>query len=188
MTARGPGLALGLCLVGGCTHWHLERNAPGHVEVSKPPVEISREGVERPEDPGERMLVISPGLNAGLGSSQGFFAPLGFETTLALGQREVSHSDDTEVIAIPEESLGLNLGVQRSGGGRMLTYAEAQIFSLPYGFAAGWAFLPQTKHQGPQGTLFLGPLYLRATHVLGEYTELSVGLFVKVPMAIIWSR
>jgi hypothetical protein len=183
-------VALGAFLVTGCTHWHLERNAPGRVNLSAPPVNLADERPERPEDPGERMAVFSPGLNAGLGGHDWgrFFAPVGLETSILLGQDDQSHYEDAFVISVPRRSLGINLGVQRSAGGRMLTYGEAQIFFMPYGIAAGWALLPYESQQGPQTTLFFGPLYFRATHLMGHDTELSAGLFFKFPMAIVWSR
>jgi hypothetical protein len=67
-------------------------------------------------------------------------------------------------------------------------FHEAQISFMPYGLAAGWAVLPLESHNGPQTTLFFGPLYFRATYLIGHDTELSAGLFFKFPMAIIWSR
>ena len=180
----------GLLFPMGCTHWHLERNAPGHVDLARPPSDPDNEQPERPADPGEREVVFSPGPNAGLGIRNGerFFAPVGFEAGFHYGQRAQSHYEDEFFTAIPRRSLGVNLGLQRGAGGRMLSYGEVQLFFMPYGIAAGWAWLPYEAHHGPQATLFWGPLYLRATHLLGQDTEVSTGLFFKFPMAVIWSQ
>ena len=72
----------------GCVHSHFQRDAPGHVDLSKPPTNPESRTVESPRDPGEKMIVTSVGPFAGLGVESGsgdtsFASTLGFALLLA---------------------------------------------------------------------------------------------------------
>src|SRR5262249_27076219 len=107
-------LALTLALCGACTHWHLERSAPGHVDVLAPPTVSASGYPERPSDPGERMFIVSPGVLAGTGLAQGGklgtrgYASLTAELGLHLGSSPASHVEDRFLGPIPMHAIGLN--------------------------------------------------------------------------------
>ena len=65
MTRRSPLLPAVLATLIGCAHVHLDRDAPGIVDLSKPPKDLAARHVERPADPGEEMLAFTYGALGG---------------------------------------------------------------------------------------------------------------------------
>jgi len=195
-------LALAGCMV------HLERNAPGHVDLAAPPT-APAEQVEEPGDPGENMITLSSGLGlggggdfGGAGSSRGAFK-LTLETTLHFGDRAFSHDENPPFIPLatnryyPDRSLGLSLGWHAldTSSGRVATgplYLEAQGFMMEAyasGVGVGWAVDPRSGHHGPQVTLFgLAVFTARYLYLAGVGHEIAAGIQFKFPVTWVWSR
>ncbi len=188
-------MLLGMGGWSGCVHVHLERNAPGRIQVAAPPQALDARALEAPEDPGERMVAFTAGGFAGLGGgkdSAGFFTlrQLGLEASLAYGDRETSHSQD-DLFAFPRRSVGVNLGwvpesVPRAG--EALIYAEAQVARDGYGVALGYVQELGRGRGGAQLTGFFGPFYARARYFPGGMGTAEGGLFFKIPSVVSWSR
>jgi hypothetical protein len=183
-------------LLVGCAHTDVVRTRPGEIDPRTPPQAIAQEVHERPNDPGERILVFSPGVFGGVGlsmddpRSSGSAYSLGAEASIHYGSSDTSHAEDTFFV-YPSPAFGLNAGytlTSQDRAGPSVGYLEAQYFDAPFGAAAGWAWDPSRALHGPQTTIFAGPLYARATHFLGDRTELTVGLCVKLPYVWIWAR
>jgi hypothetical protein len=181
-----------LLLCCGCFHVHLERNAPGEVDLSTPP-----EPGERPEDPGERMLVVSAGPFATGGATLGgpsstrAVAALGVEASVQLGENERSHADDSFFVW-PMRSVGLNLGATFLGTERSRSagtlYAELQASEELAALAWGWAVEPGGGTSGPQLSMSIGPLLLRGAYFGSAGGELGVGLVIKGAGVWVWSQ
>ncbi len=188
-----------LLLAGGCVHHHLPWNAPGIVDVKTPPKytgDGGRDLVERPEDPGERMVAFTYGAFTGGGVWWDHGAhgggTAGIELSLHRGESPRSHYDDDFWI-FPLKSRSVNLGMTiaqyddhdtRLGA----IYAEAQQMEMAYGVAGGWAFEPSTRRTGPQVTLFFADLYVRADYFIGEGPQIMAGMIIKLPVVWVWSR
>src|SRR5262249_8364859 len=95
-----------------CQHWHYERNAPGHIDVTAPPTSPT----EEPGDPGEHMIVVSPGAFAGGGSGFGgdggsrARASAGVLASIEYGWSPRSHVEDELFGVVPFDSIGLAVG------------------------------------------------------------------------------
>lgn len=187
-----------LCLVSGsaaCTHTDLSRNAPGHIQLKNLPKEPASSAAEIPDDPGERVLLLSYGVFAGGGARfedrdvAGDFG-IGPEVALDLGQRKHSHYED-DFFVLPDRSFGLRLGLNllehrlEPPGAAFgeLSYTE-ELFRL----SGGWAWDVDDARHGPQVTLAAGPLYLRASHALDLGTSVHGGLLIYGSHAWIWSQ
>lgn len=201
-------LALGVLAAGslGCGATHLPHNAPGNIDVAKPPRDLSKIAVERPADPGEYVLGWTTGALVGGGLSvpgpHAVFSGSG-ETSLHFGVNPHSHQFDTSQLwpivsgrfgEYPFQgwSGGLNLGWTLGTNTRPANsagYAEAQLtYAGALGIAAGWALDPARSVNGPQITANLGPLYLRSTTMLDLGTSIEIGVVLKVPAVWVWSR
>jgi hypothetical protein len=203
-TRRAAILAAGLITgagLTGCGTLHSSRNAPGNIEVEKPPQVIELRKVEPPEDPGENLLIWNVGPFGGLGLVTGTDSALstsvGGETSVHLGRRDTTHPHDSYIIPfefpLPDFSVGLNLGVGIGNDRRPANragYAEIQLsHELLYAIAGGWAWDPERKISGPQITASVGPLYARTTTMLDRATSLEIGLIFKLPvLAFAWSQ
>lgn len=181
----------------GCIkHYHLEHNAPGIIEVEKPPARKIHQ-VERPRDPGERMVAVSFGGFAGAGlaafgtpSGVRFAYGAGPELSVVYGENARSHAEDDFVI-FPRPAYGLNLGwtmLSEVGTGLGPVYGELQYSDEVLGIAAGWAYDVNDHWHGPQLTSSLGPLYLRATYLTTNGFDVQLGLDLKASLLWIWSR
>jgi hypothetical protein len=189
---RAPAaLALLAC---ACIHKHLERDAPGSVDVMTPPKDLARKQVELPDDPGERMVVASVGPFAGggfaidPGGARGAWA-LGLEGSVFYGERDNSHMEDS-FFTYPRESGGVNFGwhpLRARGSGLFAAYAEAQYGKDGLGVAAGWV-TDGPGLQGAQLTVFGGPVFARARVFPGLGADFQFGVFVKLPYVWVWSR
>jgi hypothetical protein len=137
-------------------HSHLERNAPGVVDPATPPARASRT-VEPPGDPGERFVVLSPGVVvAGGGRSdpaRGVF-DAAIEVTVDLGERDTSHND-------------------HRAGDRLFVPRGWQFPPRGIGFTLGWSALRVTGRTGEvdgdgdgalaeERAVSRGPLYAEA--------------------------
>jgi len=196
VTGRRVGVLLCAPLLGACWHTDVRRTWPGHVDVRTPPDKVVVDAVDGIKDPGEQYLVFSPGVFGGGGvaiDSSGAAraaASLGAEASVHYGTRHSSHAED-DFLFYPERAYGLNAGwtlVNQDRAGPSVGYLEAQFFDELYGVAAGWAWDPTRAQSGPQATLFAGPLYARVLHIAGDGTDVTFGLFVKVPYSWVWAR
>jgi hypothetical protein len=180
----------------GCAHTHFARNAPGHVDVYEPPAQIDRREVEPPRDPGEQMIVASAGALAGGGvafggdqDSRGAYG-VGPELSVAYGTRGGSHAGD-DFLILPESSGGVSLGwtaLSGEGEGVGPLYGELFYQVILGWLALGWAWDPDDTAHGPQGTLGVGPLYVRMTHLVDLGTQVQGGVSIKLPYVFVWSR
>jgi hypothetical protein len=196
MTPRIQGCLL-LALAPACAHQHLDRNAPGIVDVRAPPRDPKLRAVEDPVDPGERMLVFGYGALAGGGAAFGGaedetrgFAGGGAELSSYYGESPRSHYDD-DFFIYPLERFGINLGftaLSTEGDPIGPAYAEAQYGLEAVNLAAGWAWDPDDAAHGPQATLSFGFLYLRAQHLSELGTQVGAGIVLKGNYALVWSR
>ncbi len=182
-------------LTAGCVHWHVERNAPGKVDLSQPPRKIECRAAEAPEDPGENYLVFAPGAFVGGGgtSVSGGRAAVttGLETSLHFGSASRSHFDDEFFAGVlPDRALGLNLGwAFLAPQSTNVAYAELQVRpSRAYALAPGWEWEPTSGRNGPQATISLGPFFLRAGYLIHSRFDVSAGIFLKGFLSWIWSR
>ncbi len=190
---RALGLAALALGTAACTHTDLPRNAPGIVDVEKRP---EADADRTPRDPGEQLVTLSCGAFAGGGvadgtkSARGYYG-IGPEISLGYGTRNTSH-DAEDLFISPEDGLGLNLGLialTSEGRGIGPAYGEAAIrWGSLASLGAGWAWDVNDKTHGPQLTLAVAALYLRATHQLDTSTSVSIGLVIKGQHAWIWSR
>ncbi|MCA9668003.1 MAG: hypothetical protein KC503_20535 [Myxococcales bacterium] len=186
-----------LAAASGCRPFHLQRNAPGRVDVRTPPRAIKKRGVEVPDDPGENWFTLSGGGFVGGGGrwgggrgGRGVYG-VGLELTAQIGRRKRSHNADDFLLFFPFEAIGLNVGwtlAEPEGGGIGAGYVELQVFYLLGGLAAGYAFDPGDGVHGPQFTAYFGPIYVRVVHLFDRGTDLQAGLFVKWPLSWVWSR
>jgi hypothetical protein len=144
------------------------------------------------------MLTFSPGLFGGaggvIGGTEGTsgVGVVGVEATMNYGWRERSHAEDDFFFTYPPRALGINAGYTFLTGAAAPApaYLEAQyIADVLFGGALGWAWDPLRASQGPQITAFAGPVYARFTELLGDRGEITVGLFLKLPLyAWIWAK
>jgi hypothetical protein len=181
----------------GCVHHHLPWNAPGIIDVRTPPQPFRTGDLERPKDPGERMVAFTYGGFSGGGirwdhGSHGGGAS-GIEVSLHQGESSFSHYDDDFWI-YPQETIGVNLGatLEYGDGPTHLgaIYVEAQRMKNFLGAAAGWAYEPTSGRTGPQATVFFSDFYVRGDWLFGAYGggEIMLGLIVKLPVVWVWSR
>lgn len=203
-------LALAALALSGCMR-HLERNAPGHIDVAAAPAAVAVGQVEAPRDPGEHMVTLSSGVAFTGGGTLGRpggnvgLCKLTVETTLHFGDRAQSHDANPPLVPLmsdryyPDRSLGFSLGwhVVEGGGSDLPTttgalYLEAQGFmmrALASGIGAGYAVDPRTGRHGPQVTLFtLGLVTIRYAYLTGRGHEITFGLQFKIPVTWVWSR
>jgi hypothetical protein len=190
-----------LVVLGGCAHWHYEKNAPGHIDVTTPPRDpaATETEMERPDDPGERMVLLQPGLfgGAGFGAAgrDGTRALLtaGAEISLQLASADHSHTDDFEGGLLPDRALALNLGwsfADSDEGGLAVgpLYGELQLSTSGSGIALGWAVDPDSGQHGPQLTAFLGPFFARADWFTDRGVTFQLGIMIKAQLGWVWSR
>jgi hypothetical protein len=188
-------LAGSALLLGACTHFHLDRNAPGMVVLARPPENLAKEGVEPPGDPGEALLAVTAGAYLAGGARleawdlEGGWAT-GAELSAHFGCEPRSH-DDTDLFVYPRDAHGVNLGwtfAEDAGGGVGPVYLEYQRTEVLTGGAIGLAWDPDDGVLGPQATLNTGPLMLRAAYLHDRGTEVMLGIVLKGAAVWVWSR
>lgn len=196
-------LALAGALAAGCVV-HLERNAPGIVDVRRPPPprgRLAQPVQAEPQDPGERLLVLLPGgfvaggpLVTGHGTRGVGLA--GGELTAIYGTRARSHQQPTLLLPVgllPQHGFGGSFGVgaffddDRARLGPL--YVEGQYAYLGlFTAAAGYAWDPSQGGHGPQISLSAAGLYARTTILAGQGTTFLFGIVLKLPVTVVWSR
>ncbi len=182
-----------LLALAGC-HFHRDSNAPGLADVGNPPPDRTAARVE-PEDPGEHMLAINPGVLAGGGareaSPQGF-GEFGVEVSVVRGWSQRSHGEDG-FFTYPVRALGAAVG----WSALRLTdedpemgplYAEVYGFEIPFAAGGGWAWNPADGDHGPQVFVTAMSLYLRGRYLVDDGAELTLGFQGKLPLVWVWSR
>jgi hypothetical protein len=190
----------------GC-HTHREPNAPGIIDPLVPPRDVTDPQLELPDDPGERMVMLTGGVVGGAhgGSIEdGAAIDLALEATVSWGESESSHNDHASRlfvprgVIIPPRSTGVTLGWSglrivhhdddswstRTGP----LYLQAQRAWAIAGVAAGLAFDPSTGGTGPQVDAYFTFYYLRVRILFGDGWELGGGLQIKIPQTWVWSR
>jgi hypothetical protein len=181
-----------------CQHWHYERNAPGHIDVALPPRDLSSQQPEEPNDPGEQLVVVAPGVygggGAGIGGPRGNRArgTAGVVTSVEYGWSGRSHFEDELFGLLPQQSIGLAVGWnffeddrgQRSGP----LFLDLQYRRVILGAALGWCYDPSTGTQGPHAMAFLGPFYLDVNYLSDRGTVLDFGIMLRGALAWVWSR
>lgn len=188
--------ALVICALAGC-HYHRDTNAPGLVDVTIPPRDITAQELEYPGDPGERMVMVSPGVLAGGGYPGGDFAA---EVTVNWGESERSHNDHASRLFIPrgllwpERGYGVTLGWSalqvREGPDARLgpAYVEVQRLVAPFAIGGGYAIDPTDGDHGPQLHLLAMGTFLRARYLIDGGVEVYLGYQLKIPVTWVWSR
>jgi hypothetical protein len=197
-------------LVCACTHTDLRTNAPGLVDLSRPPQpsrtssNLSSSVPEEPRDPGEQLISVSYGGFAGAGFQMhgpfpqavlhGTYA-LGPEVSVGYGTKDPSHREDEPLAGngvYANRALDINLGwsvLSPLGKGVGPLYAEVEYrWQGMVGIAAGWTWGPEDRTQGPQSTINFGPFYSRLTCEMGLGTQVTFGLVLKGEHAWVWSR
>jgi len=185
----------------GCTHTDLPTNAPGHVEVSRAPGDLSLRVVEPPSDPGERMVLVGYGgfvgvgeqNSRGIGTTQAY--GIGPEVSIGYGVGDTSHTEDEPLLGngvLAERGIALNLGwtsLSSLGKGLGPLYAEVEFRRGGLiGVAGGWTWDPDDRTQGPQATVNFGPLYARVTTEIDLGTQVTLGIVLKGEHGFVWSR
>jgi len=177
-----------------CQHWDYERNAPGHIDVATPPTAP----IEEPSDPGEHMIVLSPGGYFGGGASiddpRGDHGRLtgGALVSIEYGQSPRSHVEDELFGVLPLDSFGLLVGwdafeddaQHRTGP----MFFDLQYRRVILGGSAGWSYDPSSGAQGPHAMAFLGPFYLGAVFTADHGSTFDLGIMIRGAFAWVWSR
>lgn len=200
---------LALALVAGC-HVHGPMT-PGHVDVARPPAAIASERVELPGDPGERMVMVTPGVVAlgGGGSVGRGVGDLELEVGVHLGDAAISHNDHAagdrlfmpRGLLVPEQSVGIVagwtalrvLGATDDGAHDTdLTtgplHVRGQVAQGFWGGGAGWFYDPRTASGGPEVSLWAMLTELRvAVSTEGDVLFL-LGLQLKWPVTFVTGR
>lgn len=197
------GLALAVSMSAGCT-WHLDRNAPGHIDPRRPP--NSNVAFEPPRDPGEIITNVTAGghIGAGVGfggpgwDGAGLAAEGGFEIGLHWGEVDQSHVKP-DLLPLPhgwtETAIGVNAGVnivshdgEESELGTVFVEVQRRVL-LVGGYAVGYGLDPGDGAHGPHVTAFFSGLYVRAGYQFDRGAALVFGMVIKLPvMTFVESR
>lgn len=180
----------------GCFQTHLRRDAPGLVDVRKPPEKIEERAVEEPGDPGERWLTLHYGVLAGGGvdgrergaDSSGWV--LSLDVALHYTDLGYSHDEDGWLYLWFPPTIGLHLGY-RAIEAEPVDLAVLRPFYLEASwslFSLGWQADFERPAHGPQFTLSFGPLYLRTGYLFDHGGQFEAGLVLQGFHAWIWSR
>jgi len=182
--------------VAACGHTHGARNAPGNIDVHRPPAQPADKQVEEPLDPGEQSIVLSSGVMGGGGvalggdeDTRGAYGA-GPELSIGYGTSDRSHNGD-DFFIYPQRGFGTNLGwtaLSGEGSGVGPLYSELYYQETVAWLAAGWVWDPNDHTHGPQITISTFMLYMRATHQLDAGTQLTAGISIKLPQSYVWSR
>jgi hypothetical protein len=198
---RGAVLLLSVAAA-GCTI-HLARNAPGGIDLGAPPRDPSKRAVETPADPGENVLMLNAGAFAGAGGRSReddlgrgeWIADVGFELGAHWAAEKESHQEPDMFTFIPHpipmQTHGVNVGGAWTGTDELrLTdlYAEYSRRERLWGWGAGYSYDPDGEHHGPHAQLYLTSLYARASWHFDRGAQFTVGVYLKLPVILTWSR
>ena len=184
----------------GCALYRIGGASPGHVDLWQPPSAPAAHGATIAAPVAEPTLVVSPGVLAGLRSTEvdgesHNGAALGFElglywTRLVFEEKSLP-GESPSYDRRDRSALGLNLGwtpTQLQSGSadhQSTTYVELQWRTVLYGLAAGVAFSPGESNKartGLQLTPLMGPFYARLDWLLDGSMALEIGVAIKFPM------
>lgn len=206
-------LAAALVVCATACHYRRDVNAPGIVDPLTPPP-VARAALETPGDPGERFVVVSPGLVVGGGTQTGGVVgvlDLAAEVTLSFGEEAESHNPNAlrdrlfvpPGWLIPRNGWGATLGwsflrvLGRDLDGDGETdndaatgplYAELHRFGPVGGAGGGWSVDPATGDHGPELFGYLMFYHLRVRHMIDGETEVLLGVQLKWPLSWVTSR
>lgn len=200
-------IILAVALVATGCHYHRDTNAPAVIDPLAPPKDVTSEQPEYPDDPGERMVVLTYGVSGG--AFGGSLAPsvavdVAAEVTLSFGEDTITHNDRASRlfiprgVVLPDRSYGVTLGwsalrVLTSDSDDTVTttgpiYLQAQRSWLFGTVSGGVAVDPRTGGIGPQIDASYTFYYLRGRALAGDGWELGGGMFFKLPTTWVWSR
>jgi hypothetical protein len=208
MTRRGSIAIVLLAALAGCRHYHRDTNAPGLVDVRVPPSQPARGELEVPGDPGERMIVLSPGVVATAGGrsrAPHFAGDIAAEVTLSSGESDRSHNDNQAPflfmprgLVLPQRGHGVTLGWSAlrihdhpGGGGDLTTgplYLTLHAFRFAYGGGGGYLYDPIHHDHGAEIFGYLGLVEARARYLLDGGFEVTLGYQFKLPVSWVESR
>ncbi|MGZ3450102.1 MAG: hypothetical protein ACXVEF_10945 [Polyangiales bacterium] len=199
-------------LVGCFVHTHRETNAPGNVELAKPPPDLTERTRIRPTDPGEQGVVVQGSLTLhGVGwthvgqDGHEVFLPFMLELAPWTFTREKSHTNQISNEALDgavRPAIGLALRVFPKSGNDTRTelgpmWYEVQYVSLDKdkfgGVMIGGGVTTTYKHIGPQATLCMGaPLVIqvcgRGAWTTDEHTTIQAFVTYNGFAEWVWSR
>jgi hypothetical protein len=205
-------LALAACTVSCIVHTHRETNAPGIVEVAKPPADLTSHAPEKIEDPGEKGVVVQASLTLhGVGwthvgqSGHEVFLPFGIELAPWTFTRTTSHRNQVASDALEgavRPAVGLAMRVFPKSGGEDRVELGPMWYEVQYvgldpekvaGASIGLGLTTTYRHVGPQATACTGiPLALmicgRASWTTEEHTSLQLFLTYDGFAEWVWSR
>ena len=199
MTTRLPALAAAALMLCACpgARYHRDTNAPGIIDVATPPRPNDAPDEPRlPDDPGERMFTVNPGVFSSAGAltakDDEFTSTLGVEVSLNWGENPRSHYKDGFFV-YPLTGYGLSVGwaaLQYRAEDADLgpLYVELGRFRAFTGASIGYAVNPSDFDSGPQASAWAGPFYVRVRYLIDGGTEFHGGAQIKVPFVWIWSR
>jgi hypothetical protein len=208
VSRRRVAAALGVAVVaasaGGCglfpifgKNFHLEHNAPGLVDVHAPPeggAALKEGHVERPKDPGEHHLTVSPGVATGLhqsitDSSDDVAFVIGPDVALHWSVNDWSHWQDNEG-GWPIWSVGVAGGWLFPVGkpNEHVVYTAAFARHLLGGGEVGYAWTPQDGHGVHFGVdLLMFSFQANVYPAADTATFMFLGMF-KYPLSFFWSQ
>lgn len=197
--------------VGCIVHTHRDANAPGIVDVTKPPEDLTARTPVTPQDPGEKGVVVQASLTLhGVGwthvgqAGHEVFLPFAIELAPWTFTREKSHRNQVANEALEgavRPAVGLAMRVYpKSGDDRVelgpMWYELQYVWLDPdkfSGVTVGAGLTTTYKRVGPQATLCMGiPLALqlcgRGAWTTDEHTTLQLYLTYNGFAEWVWSR
>lgn len=198
MSARRLLLLATLAPLAACWSHRLDRNAPGHVDLS-PPADLASREPERPRDPGDQVLVLAggPSVAGGVAWGGGRAERGSWAVGLEAGARYGRFATTAlyEAPSAPDGALGAAFGwvPLAERGTRARLFAELQgtrrfVELASYGLGLGWTWETAGGAHGPQATACLGPFFLRGWHLGGRGTALQAGISLQPTFSLLWSR
>jgi len=195
-------LAVAIAAHAGCVY-HLDRNSPGTVNLHQPPAQAIAGEVEEPGDPGERGLVVSAGALAGaggrVGSDSGVAAEVAAELSFHYGEFKQSHERGTLIAPLPllpARRRGVNLGFvflepDKTDDNKTElgpAYVEWHDARTMWSWAAGYGVDFGDGTHGPQVSATFAGAYAKASYRFDRGAEFMLGLVLKLPVTLIWSK
>jgi hypothetical protein len=180
----------------GCAHYRLEHDAPGHVDLSRPPADTSKRYQEQPADAGQREVVFSAGGFAfggarfGDASANGACHGMGVELSVLYGE---SPFRDVGFFAygLPMTAVGLNFGWEPFNDERKTDrfYFTVEGKAKRVISVSGGAELQNGgRTWGGQLTAGFGPLFVRTVVMPHHGATVMIGTFLKPSFSLAWNR
>lgn len=176
------------------------RNAPGHVDLTKPMAHETGDpaAFEAPTDPGEYRAMVLPGGYAGFGEGRRWAATeLGVQLRFTFAEsfdRSSTHDEFPYVWSAWGASFGWGIAQLANDdtmpttaiGGPM--FAEVNRSWNVCGVGAGVAVYPRDPEVGPQLSAWAGPIAVRARYLVDSGFEIFAGYQLELPSVWTWSR